>query len=95
MPDNYAWPWHGRPPWGCPWLCRGPYGNGVLRRALGLERLPRPESGLGLYARLGLAAAHKYSGAQARRKVGRIIDFKVDPRAPQGVRWVPAFALGA
>jgi hypothetical protein len=60
-----------------------------------LERLPRPENGLGLYARLGLAAAHKYSGAQARRKVGRIIDFKVDPRAPQGVRWVPAFALGA
>jgi hypothetical protein len=35
---------------------------------------------------LGLAAAHKYSGAQARRKVGRIIDFEVDPRAPQGVR---------
>ena len=70
------------------------YGNGVLRRALGLERLPRPESGLGLHARLGLAVAHKYSGAQARRKVGRIIDFKVDPRAPQGVRWVPAFALG-
>jgi hypothetical protein len=71
------------------------YANGVLRRALGLERLPRPESGLGLYARLGLAAAHKYSGAQARRKAGRIIDFKLDPRAPQGVRTVPAFALGA
>jgi hypothetical protein len=27
--------------------------NGVLRRALGLERLPRPESGLGLYALAG------------------------------------------
>jgi len=40
------------------------YANGVLRRVLGLERLPRPESGLGLYARLALAAAHKYSGAQ-------------------------------
>jgi hypothetical protein len=71
------------------------YANGVLRRALGLERLPRTESSLGLYARLGLAAAHKYSGAQARRKAGRIVDFKLDPRAPQGVRPVPAFALGA
>jgi len=46
-------------------------------------------------ARLALAAAHKYSGAQARRKLGRIIDFQVDPRAPQGVRTVPAFALRA
>jgi hypothetical protein len=70
------------------------YANGVLRRVLGLERLPRPESGLGLYARRALAAAHKYSGAQARRKLGRVIDFQVDPRAPQGVRTVPAFALG-
>ena len=70
------------------------YANGVLRRALGLERLPRPESGLGLYARLGLVAAHKYSGARARRKTARSIDFRVDPQAPQGVRTVPAFALG-
>jgi hypothetical protein len=30
---------------------------------------------------------------QARRKLGRIIDFKLDPRAPQGVR--TAIALGA
>jgi hypothetical protein len=66
-----------------------------LRRALGLERLPQPQSGLGLYARLALAAAHKYSGAQARGRVGRTVDFKVDPRAPQGVRTVPAFALRA
>jgi hypothetical protein len=31
---------------------------------------------------------------RARRKLGWIIDFQVDPRAPQGVRTVPAFALG-
>src|SRR5262245_2876248 len=69
------------------------YANGVLRRALGLERLPRPQTGLGLYARLGLAAAHKYSGAQARRKAKRIIDFEVDPAAPKGVRAVAPFQL--
>jgi hypothetical protein len=71
------------------------YANGVLRRALGLERLPRPQTGLGLYARLGLAAAHKYSGAQARGRAKRIIDFEVDPAAPKGVRDVAPFALRA
>jgi hypothetical protein len=69
------------------------YANGVLRRALGLAHLPRPETGLGLYARLGLAAAHKYSGAQSRRKVGLTIDFQVDPQAPHGVRNMPALAM--
>jgi len=75
--------------------CAVNYANGILRRRLGLARLPQPESGLGLYARLGLAAMHEYSDAQAHRKVGRIIDFQVDPRAPQGVRTVPPFARRA
>jgi hypothetical protein len=52
----------------------------------GLERMPRPQTGLGLDARLGLAAAHKYSGAQAHRKAKGIIDLEVDPTAPKGVR---------
>jgi hypothetical protein len=67
--------------------------NGVLRRTLGFGRLPRPQTGLGLYARLGLAAAHKYSGAQSRRRPGLTIDFQVDPQAPHGVRNVPALAM--
>jgi hypothetical protein len=69
------------------------YANGVLRRTLGLETLTRPTSGAGLYARLGLAAAHKTLGLQARRKSGFRIDFKVDPAAPFSVRTVPAFDL--
>ena len=49
--------------------------------------------GLGLYGRLGLAAAYKLSGLQARRKSAFKIDFKVDPTAPFSVRNVPAFDL--
>jgi hypothetical protein len=69
------------------------YANGILRRSLGLRELSRPTSGLGLYARLGLAAAYKYSGLQAQRKSGFKIDFAVDPSAPHSVRNVPAFEM--
>ena len=69
------------------------YANGILRRRLGLQNLARPTSGLGLYARLGLAAAYEFSGLQRRRKPGFKIDFKVDPTAPFSVRTVPAFDL--
>ena len=51
------------------------YANGILRRTLGLQNLARPTSGLGLYARLGLAAAYKFSGLQKRRKP-RLQDLK-------------------
>ena len=57
------------------------YANGILRRSWPAEPGP-PTSGVGLYARLGLAAAYKFSGLQARRKSGFKIDFKVDPRRP-------------
>jgi hypothetical protein len=69
------------------------YANGILRRTLGLQNLARPTSGLGLYGRLGLAAAYKFSGLQTRRKSGFKVDFKVDPTAPFSVRNVPAFDL--
>jgi len=69
------------------------YANGVLRRTFGLRSLSRPASGAGLYARLGLAAAHKYLGLQTARKSGFKVDFKVDPAAPFSVRTVPAFEL--
>jgi hypothetical protein len=69
------------------------YANGILRRTLGLKTLARPTSGLGLYARLGLAAAYKYSGLQAHKRSGFRIDFAVDPSAPFSVSNVPAFEL--
>jgi hypothetical protein len=65
----------------------------VLRRTLGRHRLARPTSGAGLYARPGLAAAHRCLGLQARRKAGFRIDFKFEPTAPFGVGTAPAFEL--
>lgn len=69
------------------------YANGILRRKLGASRLPRPRSGPGLYARIGLAAAWKLAGLQKRREHRFKIDFKVDPTAPWSVRPVPSFEL--
>jgi hypothetical protein len=69
------------------------YANGLIRRSLGVQNLARPTSGTGLYARLGLAALHKFSGAQTRKKAGFKIDFAVDPTAPFGFRNIPAFEL--
>lgn len=69
------------------------YANGLLRSRLGLRTLARPTSGLGLYARMGLAAAWKFSGLQKRRERRFKIDFKVDPTAPWSVRPIQPFDL--
>lgn len=67
------------------------YGNGVIRRTLGLRDLARPAAGVGLYSRMGLAAAWKYAGLQKKRAHRFNVDFKVDPTAPNSVRSIPAF----
>jgi hypothetical protein len=63
------------------------YANGILRRhgfspAHGL-------TGPAAWAKMGLAALYKYSGAQKQRKYERFIDFVVDPKAPGGFADVP------
>jgi len=68
--------------------------NGVLRKALGQRRnLARPDRGLGLGLRLGLAGAYKFSGLQKRRRRPFRIDFAVDARAPHSVRDIEPFEL--
>lgn len=67
------------------------YGNGVIRRTFGARELAKPEAGIGLYSRMGLAAAWKYAGFQKKRAHRFQVDFKVDPTAPNGVRSIPAF----
>jgi hypothetical protein len=68
------------------------YANGVLRR-LGVNRLSQRTTGAGYWVKLGLAATYKLSGAQKKRRKVMRIDFTVDPRAPQGVRSIPACEL--
>ena len=69
------------------------YANGIMRGRLGAKSLSRPESGPGMWARLGLAAAWKAAGMQKARKHRFKVDFKVDLEAPWCVRPIPPFDL--
>lgn len=70
------------------------YANGILRRTLGMQKLSQTTSGPSFWGKAGLAAAMKLSGLQKLHHRRRLIDFAVDPAAPDGVRDVPAYALG-
>ena len=67
------------------------YANGILRSRLGVRSLSRPQSGPGMWARLGLAAAWKAAGLQKRRKHRFKVDFQVDLDAPWCVRPIQPF----
>lgn len=69
------------------------YANGILRRRLGMKSLSRPEAGLGMWSRLGLAAAWKAAGLQRKHIRKFNIDFKVDLDAPRCVRSIQPFEL--
>lgn len=64
------------------------YANGILRRN-GVTNLAHRTSGPSFWAKAGLAALYKYSGAQKQRRYDRFIDFVVDPRAPGGYSDIP------
>jgi hypothetical protein len=69
------------------------YANGILRRHLGSKNLSRNTSGPSFWAKAGLAAAMKTTGLQKLSQRKRLIDFAVDPKAPDSVRDIPAYAL--
>ncbi len=68
------------------------YANGILRKA-GIDRLGQPTGGPGLWSRLALAGAVKFSGIQKREAKPYHIDFRVDPDAPRGVRDIEPYDL--
>ena len=70
------------------------YANGVIRRTFGSAKLSRNTSGPSFWAKAGLAAAMKTTGLQAKKQRKRLIDFTVDPAAPDSVRDIPAYAFG-
>ena len=69
------------------------YANGVLRQRLGFQNLAQKTSGPAYWAKLGVAAAYKYSGGQRKRRKTMRVDFAVDPTAPHGVRTIPLYEL--
>jgi len=66
------------------------YANGILRHRLGWRRLEQRTSGPGYWVKLGLAAAYKLAGGQKKHRKTLKVDFAVDPKAPDGVRTIPA-----
>ena len=70
------------------------YANGILRRTFGSKHLSRNTSGPSFWAKAGLAAAMKKTGLQKLSQRRRLIDFAVDPKAPDSVRDIPAYSFG-
>jgi hypothetical protein len=60
--------------------------NGVLRTRSGLTNLSQRTSGPSYWAKFGVAAAWKLTGAHRKHKRTPNIEFAVDPNAPYGVR---------
>ncbi|WP_026380837.1 hypothetical protein [Afifella pfennigii] len=69
------------------------YANGVLRRSFGVRQPRIVESGPALWGKLALAAAHRYSGLQRKNRMTFKVDFRVDPKAPMGMRDIDAYEL--
>jgi hypothetical protein len=69
------------------------YANGLLRRTLGRECLSQSTTDLVVPGKAALAAAHKLSGLQKKRRARFKIDFEVDPGAPGGVRDIAPIEL--
>jgi hypothetical protein len=70
------------------------YANGILRRSFGAARLSQATSGPSFWGKAALAAFAKKTGLQRLHHRKRLIDFAVDPAAPDSVRDVPAYSLG-
>ena len=66
--------------------------NGVLRKQ-GRAHLSQQTNGLTYWAKLGLAAAHKFSGLRKKTKRIPKVEFAVDPSALNGVRPISGSVL--
>lgn len=69
------------------------YGNGVLRRRLGLNPKTANRYGPSFYPKAALAAATKFGGFQNKRQVQRIVDFRVDPKVEGGMVDIPSYKI--
>ncbi|MEM6538388.1 MAG: hypothetical protein AAF668_11745 [Pseudomonadota bacterium] len=71
------------------------FANGMLRRKFGLNNLTHQTDGLGVYPKLALAAALKAMKANKSLTNKRMIDFRVDPSAPDGFVDIEAYDRAA
>lgn len=68
------------------------YGNGVLRRRMGVKNVSQVKSGVGLYGKAALAAVWKKLDLNKGQKFERQHTFVVDPSADNGMRRYDAVA---
>ncbi|MEM9277646.1 MAG: hypothetical protein AAGA76_03650 [Pseudomonadota bacterium] len=68
------------------------YANGVLRRSFGVEHPSQSISGPTVYAKAAMAVAWRKLKLDQSKKVVRMIDFTLDPKAKTGMVDIPAFA---
>jgi hypothetical protein len=61
------------------------YGNGVLRSELGWTPKSRAISGPAFWAKVGLTAFWRKSGLQQKQSFKRVMRFRVNPNAPEGI----------
>ncbi|MBZ8132456.1 cupin-like domain-containing protein [Afifella sp. IM 167] len=69
------------------------YANGILRRSFGVSNPQISEAGPALWAKLALAGAHRFTGMQKKNRLTYKVDFRVDPKAPFGMRDIEAYEL--
>jgi hypothetical protein len=69
------------------------YANGIIRSRTSAEHLSQQTTGLSYLAKLGLAAAVKFTPLNPQRQKVYKVDFQVDPRAPEGVRDIEGYAF--
>lgn len=67
------------------------YGNGILRRTLGLQHLSKSLTGPAYWMKFGTMAAAKALKLQKGREQTFKIDFAVDPNSPGGYRDIPSY----
>ncbi len=61
------------------------YGNGVLRSELGWTPKSRALSGPAFWAKVALTAFWRKSGLQQKQSFKRVMRFRVNPNAPEGI----------
>ncbi len=67
------------------------YGNGILRRTLGMQTLSKATTGASYWMKFGTMAAARALKLQKGREQTFKVDFQVDPSAPGGFRDIPAY----
>lgn len=69
------------------------YANGIIRQATGVRQLSQQTTGASYWSKLALAAAVKFSPLNPQKKKVYKVDFRVDSKAPEGVRDIDSYSF--